>query len=93
MALKQLSKEELGLDPKFYDQVNGWLRRGDGIAVYENQELGNQQFGHRQFASFGSAASMLPGSVTELPERLPDTSTKINWRYLLVGYYIGEELE
>jgi len=87
---KMLSKDELQLDPEHYAVVNKWLARGDGIAVYENQDFGSQLLGHRQFVSFGSPAAMLEVDVP--PQRLPDIGANINWRYQLVGVYKGETL-
>lgn len=91
MNAKQLTRDELKLDAEHFDVVNKWLRRGDGIAVYENHDLGHPNVGHRKFLSFGSPAATL-GSL-DPPLRLPDTRTEINWRYQLVGVYRGEELK
>lgn len=84
--MTRLSYEELQLpdDPATEAQVGVWLARGDGIAVYENQDLGHPDLGHRQFASFGSPEAMFPDAP---PERLPDFPGQINWRYSLVGTY------
>ena len=90
MELKQLTKGELDLDPRDYPVVNRWLQRGDGIAVYENHDLGHPELGHRQFVSFGSPAAQLETDTP--PEGLPDIGGRINWRYRLVGVYRGELL-
>lgn len=82
---------ELQIDPRSIPVVNCWLARGDGIAVYENQELGNPDLGHRKFVSFGSPAAQL--ETANPPERLPDIGNTINWRYRLVGCYIGNPLK
>jgi hypothetical protein len=71
-------------------RVNQWLARGDGVAVYENVELGHPDAGHRQYVSFGSSEAQIPGD--ELPERMPDIGGAINWRYRFVGAYRGEAL-
>lgn len=71
-------------------QMNLWLERGDGVAVYENHDLGHPQLGHKQFVSFGSEKAML--EVEEPPQRLPDIGNAINWRYQLVGTYRGDLL-
>jgi hypothetical protein len=68
-------------------RVDIWLRRGDGIAVYENRELGHPDLGHRQIVSYGSPAAQL--ETTEPPTTLPDIGGAINWRYQLVGTYRG----
>lgn len=88
--MKHLSREELQLDDDSIPIVNRWLERGDGIAVYENHDLGHPELGHRQFLSYGSPAAQF--ETDEPPQRLPDFPQKINWRYTLVGVYRGEPL-
>lgn len=70
--------------------LNRWLDRGDGIAIYENQDLGHPELGHVQFLSYGSPAAQL--ETEEPPVRLPDIGGAINWRYQLVGVYRGAML-
>lgn len=41
------------------ERLNTWLARGDGVAVYENADLGHREFGWPQLASFGSINSQL----------------------------------
>lgn len=54
--------------------------RGGQWAAYENHDLGHPELGHLQFLKFG------PGCTFEkAPERMPDTQTHINWRYVRVG--------
>jgi hypothetical protein len=72
------------------DKMNVWLKRGDGIAIYQNHDLGHPMLGHRQIVSYGSEHAQL--EVDEPPYRLPDIGNQINWRYVLVGTYRGEEL-
>jgi hypothetical protein len=72
------------------DQVNVWLRRGDGVAVYEAKALDRSDFGARQYISFGSAEAQL--EMNEPPQRLPDIGNQINWPYQLVGSYRGKPL-
>lgn len=72
------------------EKMNVWLLRGDGIAVYENQDLGHPEIGDKQFASYGSPAAQL--EVETPPERMPDIGGRINWRYTLFGTYKGEPL-
>lgn len=69
--------------------INRWLARGDGVAVYENMELGHPDAGHRQFVSFGGPEAQIQGNP---PSRMPDIGGAINWRYCLVGTYYGEAL-
>lgn len=76
--------------PPIVEGMNVWLRRGDGIAVYENHDFGHPDLGDRKFVSFGSAQAMLE---TEMPpERMPDFPAQINWRYQLIGTYKGKAL-
>lgn len=70
--------------------MNRWLARGDGVAVYENVELGHPDAGHRQYVSFGSPEAQIPDAFP--PSRMPDIGSSINWRYALVGAYRGELL-
>jgi len=70
--------------------INVWLERGDGIAIYQNHDLGHPTLGDYQFASFGSQAAQL--EVDEPPTTMPDIGHQINWRYQLVGTYRGEPL-
>lgn len=90
MSAKQLTRDELQLDAQFFQQVNNWLRRGDGIAVYENQAMDSHAQGHRKFISFGSSAAQIESD--DPPQRLPDIGNTINWAYQLVGVYKGAEL-
>lgn len=70
--------------------MNRWIQRGDGIAIYENQDLGHRELGDKRFVSFGSAAAQLETDTP--PKQLPDTRTSINWRYVLIGTYKGDPL-
>lgn len=67
--------------------MQGWLDRGDGIAVYENQAFDSSGFGHKKFVSFGSPAAQLPGDTP--PDRLPNIGHSINWAYALLGVCRG----
>ncbi len=90
--VQKLSMEQIRsmLDKEHWPKVNAWLSRGDGIAVYENHDLGSPQVGHQQFLSFGSDAAQLPvPDVQDPPTRMPDFPNAINWRYQLVGTYRG----
>jgi hypothetical protein len=71
-------------------QLNRWLARGDGVAVYENHDLGHPDAGELRLASYGSPAAQLEGS--EPPARLPDIGGMTGWRYALVATYQGEQL-
>lgn len=88
----EVSKQEIEtmLDPDNWPVVNHWLERGDGIAVYENHEIGHPEMGHRQYVSFGSPAAQL--ETDEPPQRMPDIGGSINWRYWLIGTYKGAPL-
>jgi hypothetical protein len=84
-----MTKDELRMDPEHYAQVNKWLARGDGIAVYENMDMGTERTGHRTYLSFGGPDAQFQG---EPPVRLPDFPGQINWQYRLAGTYKGEAL-
>lgn len=71
-------------------KMNEWLKRGDGIAVYENQDLGHPELGDKKFLSYGSEAAQLETDTP--PEQLPDTKQSINWRYRLIGIYKGDPM-
>ncbi|MFH9606904.1 hypothetical protein [Streptomyces sp. NPDC017448] len=71
-------------------KMNLWLERGDGIAVYENQDLSHSELGDKRFVSFGSSAAQLETDTP--PKQLPDTNKSINWRYQLIGTYKGDRL-
>ena len=57
------------------------LLDGQRWAAYQNHDLGHPDIGRMAFLKVG------PGcTFTEAPERRPDTSDMIGWRYLHVGY-------
>lgn len=78
------SLEKTGMNEEFWPQAQKWLDRGDGVAVYENQEIGHSNCGHRKFVSFGSKEALLEEDGPP-PQRMPDIGGDINWRYCLVG--------
>jgi len=86
-----MTKQELfdSLDEAHHGTVQRWLDRGDGVAVYENAELGHPDLGHKKFVSFGSAQARLEPNVCDddgnPPQRMPDIGGQINWRYQLTG--------
>jgi hypothetical protein len=69
--------------------IERWLTRGDGVAVYENAELGHPELGHCKIVSYGSAVAQLEpqqlNSEGMPPQTLPDgiPAGEINWRYQL----------
>lgn len=76
--------------------VDQWIARGDGCAVYRNEDLGHPDMGRLKFVSFGSPSAQLvteyPGiPAREPPDRLPDIGTEINWRFVLIGTYRKKE--
>jgi len=97
--VKELTRDELleslqkALEPlgDASHVIDRWLARGDGVAVYENVELGHPDLGHQQFVSFGSTEAQIPDAFP--PQRMPDIGSAINWRYQLVGTYRGAPLK
>lgn len=77
--------------PQVLETVNLWLARGDGVAVYENQDLGHPEGGERRLMSYGSEKAQVESDVP--PERMPDIGHQINWRYVLVGCYRSDPLK
>lgn len=68
--------------------IDGWIERGDGCAVYRNEDLSHPQMGHLQFVSFGGQSAQLGVGGNRLPPiQLPDVGDSINWRYVLIGTY------
>lgn len=85
--LTDLVRESSDGDDQFVQQAlekfRVIIRRGDGVAVYENHDLGHPELGHRQYVSFGSTEAAL--SMADPPQGLPDWPGAINWRYALIG--------
>lgn len=93
---KQFTAEELSAyiarqygwqAPAAVMKANTWLARGDGVAVYENEDMGSQGVGECKLVSYGSTTAQL--ETPEPPVRLPDIGGTINWRYQLHGTYEG----
>ena len=76
--------------PEIVGKLNAWLARGDGVAVYENNDLGHYDLGRIICLSYGSDVAVFE---TEPPQRMPDLPDVIGWRYTLAGTYRGEALE
>lgn len=85
-----LARQFEGDTPGTVNQVNAWLARGDGIAVYENCDLGARDLGAVKLVSYGSSSAML--ETGEPPANMPDTPGQVNWRYQLHGTYRGAQL-
>lgn len=88
--MTSLTPEELEIPRGSIPVVNRWLKRGDGIAVYENLDMSHPDVGHRMFISYGSPMAQL--EQPEPPKTLPDIGGHINWRYQLQGVYRGDLL-
>lgn len=67
--------------------IDRWVERGDGCAIYRNEEIGNLNLGDLKFVSFGSDAAQIPTGGDLPPARMPDIGSEINWRYVLWGTY------
>src|SRR6056300_1562022 len=85
-AIDELIKADY--DPVYIDN---WARRiaerGDGIALYENHDLGHPEVGDLIALSYGSSEAMVESM--ELPESCPvdlGAHGKMAWRYVLVAY-------
>jgi hypothetical protein len=70
------------------DMIDDWITRGDGCAIYRNEDLGHPEQGHLKFVSFGGPEAQL--EVPEPPKQMPDIGDEINWRYQLLDTYEGE---
>lgn len=77
--------------PPVFLLLNRWLGRGDGVAVYENHELGHPEMGLCQITSYGSQAAQI--EAPEPPAILPDIGHRINWRYVLIATYRGDQID
>ena len=76
--------------PQIQAMINRWLARGDGAAVYTNEDLGHRDAGEIQIVSYGSPEAQL--EIPDPPTQLPDIGHRINWRYRLSGVYRGAEV-
>lgn len=95
MPSKTYSQSDLILviDPSVIPQVNVWLERGDGVAIYENVDLGHPMLGHKIFLSFGSPEAQIEND--EPPGPCPIDLGRMglmHWRYHLDGTYKGDPL-
>ena len=79
------------------ERFNRMLTRGDGIAVYQNQDLSHYDVGNKRFVSYGSPDAFFEPEYCDEngdpPIKHPDTPTEILWRYQLIGTYKGDALE
>lgn len=64
-----------------------WEGRGDGAAIYQNNDLSHPDRGDVQVVSYGSDFAQL--EVETPPWKLPDIGGRINWRYVLQGVFGG----
>lgn len=74
-AAEETAKHLAAVD-KIEATLRSWLARGDGIAVYRNENFGSVNLGHRKFNPWKQGEA-------ESPVRLPDTQRAINWAYCL----------
>jgi hypothetical protein len=54
---------------------------GGDWAVYQNHALDSSSLGHLKFLKYGNGCTF-----ETPPDRYPDTSDAIGWRYVFVGY-------
>lgn len=70
------------------ETIRHWLDRGDGVAIYRNEDLSSATFGHIKIVSYGGVEAQLEvGDAASPPTQLPDIGDQINWRYRLHGAY------
>lgn len=55
--------------------------RGDGLAIYINEDFGSAEMGSWKVVSYGSPVSQIETATP--PTTLPDMGGAINWRYVL----------
>jgi hypothetical protein len=60
-----------------------WLSRGDGVAIYENHDMGHRDLGLGRMLSYGSPAAQIEADYPS--DRMPDLGHEINWRYVLIA--------
>jgi hypothetical protein len=89
LALEHADGDEAHADAvaALYDRATA---RGDGVAVFENWDLGHPALGHQQYVTYGSPQAQLElhdhtDVHTIPPKQLPDIGGRINWRYQLVA--------
>lgn len=85
--------EEGGFEPEVLTAnlalMRRWLKRGDGIAVYQCVALDSAEMGQRKYMSYGSSSAMLKPDVLEdglPPTRMPDVGRSPGWKYRLEGH-------
>jgi hypothetical protein len=73
-------------------RVEGFLQAGsEGIAVYENVDLGHPNLGDKVILPFGPDNTITGYPPDCCPVELPDG--RMSWRYWLHGVYVGGPLE
>lgn len=69
--------------------VDRWIARGDGAAVYRNEDLGSIDVGLFKITSYGSPQAQI--ETPEPPVQMPDIGNQVNWRYQLYATYREEK--
>lgn len=88
LLVKIAPPEDKATFPKMaLDMIDEWVQRGDGCAIYRNEDLGHPEQGQLKFLSFGGPSAQL--EQAEPPQTLPDIGDEINWRYQLWETYRG----
>lgn len=85
---KRLTLAEADADEEVLAKLQDFLKAGHFIGVYENQDLGHPELGHKKFWAGGNGFTV--PSPDRFPKCLPDTQTEINWRYWLQGVVLPE---
>lgn len=86
--LERMMGEEL-LTAQQIREIARWLARGDGIAVYRNNDSHSDLVGSRQFVGFGSRHSKIKDRTP--PRQMPNfPGLPSNWQYQLEGFTRGK---
>lgn len=71
----------LGNEQPGKEELATMRERGGSWAAYQNHDMGSKWLGMLRFMKYGEGCTF-----AQAPQRLPDTRTEINWRYVLVGF-------
>jgi hypothetical protein len=78
--------------PDAWRQMGSWLARGDGVAVYRNQDLGHPQVGMPKIVSYGSPYAQLEVDTVHIDPEL-GTAARTERAWLGRGYKVTKRPE